>query len=57
VPKMAEGAWREFISKGTLTGKLATVRKDGRPHVTPVWFVLDGDEIVFTTSSPRPRPR
>jgi PPOX class probable F420-dependent enzyme len=25
------------------------VRKDGRPHVAPVWFDLDGDEIVFTT--------
>jgi len=23
------------------TGKLATVRADGRPHVAPVWFVLD----------------
>jgi PPOX class probable F420-dependent enzyme len=50
MPKMPEGAWREFISRGTLTGKLATVREGGRPHVTPVWFVLDGDEIVFTTS-------
>ncbi len=23
------------------TGKLATVRADGRPHVAPIWFVLD----------------
>ena len=23
------------------TAKLATVRADGRPHVVPVWFVLD----------------
>ena len=22
---------------------------DGRPHATPVWIDLDGDEIVFTT--------
>jgi PPOX class probable F420-dependent enzyme len=28
---------------------VATVRSDGRPHVTPVWFVLDGDDVVFTT--------
>jgi PPOX class probable F420-dependent enzyme len=34
---------------GTRTGKLATVRKDGRPHVAPIWFDLDGDELVFTT--------
>ena len=32
------------------TGKLATVRADGRPHVAPVWYVLDDDgSIVFNT--------
>ena len=40
---------REFLLEGTRTGKVATTRADGRPHVTPVWFTLDGDEIVFTT--------
>lgn len=40
---------RSFLSEGTRTGKLATVRADGRPHVAPVWFVLDGDDLVFTT--------
>jgi PPOX class probable F420-dependent enzyme len=35
---------------GTRTGKLATVRKDGRPHIIPIWFVLDSDDtIIFTT--------
>ena len=41
---------RAFLLEGTRTGKLATVRKDGRPHVVPVWFVLDGDTLVFTTA-------
>jgi PPOX class probable F420-dependent enzyme len=49
MPKMPDSAWRRFVSGGTRTGKLATVREDGRPHVVPVWFELDGDEIVFTT--------
>lgn len=40
---------KEFLVAGTRTGKLATVREDGRPHVAPVWFDLDGDELVFTT--------
>lgn len=31
------------------TGKLATVRANGAPHVAPVWVALDGDRIVFTT--------
>ena len=38
-----------FLSQDTRTGKLATVRKDGRPHVVPIWFVLDGNELVFNT--------
>ncbi len=40
---------RAFLLEGTRTGKLATVRKDGRAHVVPIWFVLDGDTLVFTT--------
>lgn len=40
---------REFLSQGTRTGKLAVVRKNGQPLVTPIWFVLDGEDIVFTT--------
>ena len=31
------------------TGKLASVRSDGRPHVAPIWFALDGDDLIFTT--------
>jgi PPOX class probable F420-dependent enzyme len=23
----------------------------GRPHVAPLWFVLDGDDLVFITSA------
>ena len=40
---------RAFLSYGTRTGKLATTRKDGRPHIIPIWFVLDGDTLIFTT--------
>lgn len=41
--------WREFLMTGTRTAKLATVKANGRPHVTPVGFVLDGNDIVFST--------
>lgn len=40
---------RGFLMEGKRTGKLATVRRDGRPHVVPIWFLLDGDVLVFTT--------
>jgi PPOX class probable F420-dependent enzyme len=40
-----------FLVAGTRTAKVATVMKDGRPHVMPVWFVLDGEQVVFTTNA------
>ncbi len=46
---MTEDQWRTFVSEGTRTGKLATVREDGSPHVVPIWFLLDGDDFVFNT--------
>ena len=46
---MTPQEWRAFLLHGTRTAKLATVRPDGRPHVAPVWFVLDGDDLVFMT--------
>ncbi|EFL30533.1 pyridoxamine 5'-phosphate oxidase [Streptomyces viridochromogenes DSM 40736] len=47
--KMTDAQWREFVTYGTRTGKLSTVRADGSPHVAPIWFLLDGDEVVFNT--------
>jgi PPOX class probable F420-dependent enzyme len=41
---------RAFLLEGTRTAKLATTMRDGSPHVMPVWFTLDGDEIVFNTA-------
>ncbi len=40
---------RAFLLTGTRTAKVATSMRDGGPHVMPVWFVLDGERIVFTT--------
>jgi PPOX class probable F420-dependent enzyme len=48
---MTESEWKDFVTQGTRTGKLATTRKDGRPHVMPIWFLLDGDELVFNTGA------
>jgi nitroimidazol reductase NimA-like FMN-containing flavoprotein (pyridoxamine 5'-phosphate oxidase superfamily) len=50
---MAEMSKKEvirFLTQGTFTGKVATVRKERGPHVVPIWFVLDnkkrsGDQI------------
>jgi PPOX class probable F420-dependent enzyme len=42
---------KAFLAQGQRTGKLATTRADGRPHVAPVWFVVDGDDLVFMTGA------
>ncbi|MGY4649520.1 PPOX class F420-dependent oxidoreductase [Mycobacterium sp. URHB0021] len=38
-----------FLSEGTRTGKLGYRASDGRPLIAPVWFVVDGGELVFNT--------
>jgi PPOX class probable F420-dependent enzyme len=48
---MTTEQWHEFVMTGTLTGKLAVTRADGRPHVTPIWFVLDGDDVMLNTGT------
>ena len=47
--RMEPEEWRAFLVDGRRTAKLASIRLDGRPHVAPVWFVLDRDDLVFTT--------
>ena len=42
---------RAFLLDGTRTGILCTVREDGRPHAAPVWFTLDGDDVMFNTGA------
>ncbi|MGE5661381.1 MAG: PPOX class F420-dependent oxidoreductase [Ignavibacteriales bacterium] len=39
--EMSKREIKRFLIQGTLTGKLATVKKDNSPHIVPVWFVLD----------------
>jgi PPOX class probable F420-dependent enzyme len=40
---------RAFLTEGTRTGKLSYTSASGQPLVVPVWFVLDGDDLVFNT--------
>ena len=48
---MADEQVRAFLTAlPARTGKLATVRADGRPHLAPVWYEVDEDwSIVFNT--------
>lgn len=38
-----------FLSEGTRTGKLGYLAADGRPLVAPVWFLVEGQQLVFNT--------
>ena len=40
---------RDFLAQGTRTGKLSYLAASGRPLVTPIWFIVEGDSIVFNT--------
>ena len=40
---------RAFLTEGTRTGKLSFTAASGQPLVAPVWFILDGGELVFNT--------
>lgn len=50
---MTKAEYRHFLlgsdGERARTGKLASVRADGRPHLAPIWFDLDGEDIIFTT--------
>jgi PPOX class probable F420-dependent enzyme len=47
--KMSRVECYHFLEERARTGKLATVCPDGRPHIAPVWFGLDGETLIFTT--------
>ena len=46
-----------FLSEGTRTGKLGYVASDGRPLVAPIWFVVDGQDLVFNTAKDTAKAR
>lgn len=42
----------EFLTTPVRPGVLGTTRANGRPHLAPVWYVLDGpDTVYFNTGS------
>lgn len=47
--EMTPEEYRSFMLGTARTAILATVRPDGRPHVAPVWFDLDGEDLIFMT--------
>jgi PPOX class probable F420-dependent enzyme len=48
-PMSDDEVWEFLASAPPHTGKLATTRNDGSPHVAPIWYVVDDRSLVFTT--------
>ncbi|HMQ53389.1 MAG TPA: pyridoxamine 5'-phosphate oxidase family protein [Anaerolineae bacterium] len=47
---MFTDAVREFLQK-PLIARLSTIDPNGYPHTVPVWFKLDGEEVVVISVS------
>ncbi|WP_069801227.1 PPOX class F420-dependent oxidoreductase [Thermogemmatispora onikobensis] len=48
---------RAFLQEKPRFGVLGTVNADGSPHLTTMWFLLDGDEILMNTKVGRVKER
>jgi PPOX class probable F420-dependent enzyme len=48
---MDEAEWWAFLSSPVRPALLAITRKDGRPHVAPIWYDVDDGTIVFNTGA------
>ena len=43
---MLTGEARIFLQKSRIA-RLATIGADGYPHIVPIYFMLDGDDLIF----------
>jgi PPOX class probable F420-dependent enzyme len=50
-PMRDEELWAFLAAEPAHTGKLATTRPDGSPHVVPVWYAVDDGSVVFMTGA------
>jgi PPOX class probable F420-dependent enzyme len=55
VPSTLNERQRRFLEAPRF-GALATVEPDKAPHLTVMWYLLDGDEIMFNTARGRRKP-
>lgn len=49
-------AQRKFLEEKRFA-VLGTVNGDSSPHLTVMWYLLEGDEVVFNTAAGRQKPK
>lgn len=47
--RMTEADVLAYIDEKPRTAHIAVTRKDGSPHVSPIWVIVDAGDIVFTS--------
>jgi PPOX class probable F420-dependent enzyme len=47
----------ETFLKGKHFAKIATIKRNGYPHVTPIWYMLDEGRIIVNTTPDRVKYR
>lgn len=47
---------KKFL-EGRHFGKIATLRKSGSPHVTPIWYMYEGGRLIINTTTDRVKYR
>ena len=52
MPRMSTAELDAFLDEPGHLLRLATVDDDGFPRVVPIWFIRQGDDIVFTPRGP-----
>jgi PPOX class probable F420-dependent enzyme len=53
---MTDVELREFLSQ-PLIADIVTLKKDGSPQITPVWYDYDGTYLYFSTTTTRAKGR
>ena len=50
--EMTQDEIHSFLLRGTFTGKLGTINKNGTPHIVHIWYTLDDENnIIFNTGN------
>ena len=52
MPKMTSAEVDAFLDERGHLLRLATIDADGFPRVVPIWFIRQGDDVVFTPRGP-----
>ena len=48
MPKLSDGEQTEFLAAPGMLMRIACVRADGSPLITPIWFIHQDEAIYFT---------